>query len=395
MFLRGSGVPDSLDTYLDKVAGGDRQLAGWLGLAVNAKANGEELNDAFNEAVRGSMLYDSRRLRDRVVVLSEWLKAERARDARWLSNVDGQGRPKRLLVRGFEAHYNAAKKWYLRDWRRLAPGKLVVKASDPSAWGRFTTKTRDDFYRDLTRNLPPGTDVHLNLADNGCLSDLTLRKTNLVTCKDDFYFNRSEDEDKTVYHGGAAVARRFQQKGIARAVNRNLFELYKEMGVRRVDISVGQIGVYAWARAGFVPSRKSWPTLREHLNDRLDFIAAHPGPEGGLPTAYLETLKTALREDNPKVYWFVVDQRYRCHGVALGKLMTLNWHSLDVTGLAVPAEKAGREKLCREAGWGGQFDLADPDCVARMETYCNPSAKSAEPMIRKEQAHGRTFQLTR
>lgn len=142
--------------------------------------------------------------------------------------------------------------------------------------------------------------------------------------------------------------------------------------MKKIGMWANYMGAYAWARIGFMPEQKDWNSLKDELGKRLDFIEQHPPQkEGLLPYTYIDALRKALASDDPKSYWFIVDQEHSCYGTSLGKLLTLPLKELPES-FSRPGAEAG---LRSELTWHGFLDLNDSDCARRFEACMKPDIK--------------------
>ena len=67
-------------------------------------------------------------------------------------------------------------------------------------------------------------------------------------------------------HDGFQIIGEGKGEGIGKQVLKAQFDEYERMGVTRAKVHANiDVGGYAWARFGFVPSQRSWNDLRESL----------------------------------------------------------------------------------------------------------------------------------
>lgn len=262
----------------------------------------------------------------------------------------------------------------------------------PGAWEIYAAKhglgTGEEFYRAMTKGLPEGTLLDLWFGAGG---ELNLIRYLYNDIKGYFCFSRKIAGGEAG-HINASVSSELRGHGIATTVNRNLFRLYQKTNVTQLKLSAVDIGIYTWARCGFVPDMIGWDNIRRHVGARLDFLERIPPTEGALPKKYIEALRESLKSDDPKTYWFIVDQQYKCYGTSLGKMLTLHAEFLPEN---IPWSKArkrlafsrakykGLEDIRASATWSGEADLTDPDVRHRMKAYLFPQAK-AQPSPRRK-----------
>jgi len=247
------------------------------------------------------------------------------------------------------------------------------------AWPLFSEKfslgTPEEFYSRMTKGLPRGTKLDLNLGEQGDLQFIGYRYKDE---KGKFFFERTITED-VAYHAITVLDPALQGSGIAKTANGNLFRLYQEMDIKHIALDASDIGSYAWARAGFVPTHKDWSNMRQEISNRLDFLQQHVPPhEKPLPDGCVEALRKALSSDDSKSFWSVVDEKHSYCGTSLGKLLTLPANQL-------PGHNPWPEGLLRNGThWHGILNMNDPVSVQRMEAYLfaqksgpSPKAKPA------------------
>lgn len=244
------------------------------------------------------------------------------------------------------------------------------------AWSLFSADSPQKFFRTMTEGLPQGTRLELSLNPNGTLEYL---KYGCGNENKDFYFYNFFGSNYADYLK-AHVYRSLQGKGIGRIINGHLFRLYQKIDMRNIIIEAHAIGVYAHARTGFVPTQESWDILREHIGRRLDFIEQNPSRQDGrLPSSYIDTLCKVLASDDPKSYWFIVDQEYPYFGTSLGKVLTLNFPLRPEDIQLVRPMPWTRE----ECAWGGSLNMKDPDCIRRFEAYLYAD-KGQKPAVQQK-----------
>jgi len=232
-------------------------------------------------------------------------------------------------------------------------------------WEKFSPQqSKEDFYKEMTEGLPRGTKIEMTL-NKGRLGDFSYR---YARGKKHFAFSRVF-ADKSVYHNSAKVSLALQSQHIARTVNRNLFRLYARLGIEEAVIAANEIGVYAWARIGFVPDKNAWlGPLRKKIGERLDYLERNPSRKTGpLPKKYIATLRKALKSEDPKMFWFIVDQQLEYYGMPMGKLLTL------------PNPLFSGKDL----SYNGTFKMKDPESVNRFNAYVKqevlPCKKTPKP----------------
>ena len=256
-------------------------------------------------------------------------------------------------------------------------------------WQSFTAQSRQEFYKDITQGLGPGTQVSLTLNTKGklCTIDMRYESKDGESC---FHFirNFSHRTDGIVAsHVLASVSSSMQGKNTARMVQRNLLRLYEKIGVRKINIQTAFAGVYVWARMGFVPDLSEWTSLKRHIGDRLTFLEQYPPrDEGALPSAVVGLLRKTLEDTDPKNLWLVVDMEKKCHGMPLGKLLTMPWEKKYLSE-GFPLQEALRYGVQQGLFWDGALDLKDADCLSRAKAYLG-TEEEKKPQLRPYSARG-------
>lgn len=136
-------------------------------------------------------------------------------------------------------------------------------------------------------------------------------------------FTRDADGNLQVEHNSFHIPEEYQGHGIAKAVLRNSVGVYKEHGVTRVYTFANiDVGGYAWAKYGFLPTDKEFADdVRVMIDDRF-----HAG-EMDRETAQRLTNLTKRASYKDTWLWDVADAQVR--GKAVGKLALkdTNWNA--------------------------------------------------------------------
>lgn len=159
----------------------------------------------------------------------------------------------------------------------------------------------------------------------------------------------------TAEHSYFEVTREVQGKGLAKEVLRGQFEVYKKLGVTRVELDANiNIGGYAWAKYGFKPTNvRGWTHLRERLRSELQFLADNRTRYKELSSitdADLDAVEALLLNDDPRAVWALADMKTPS-GVEIGK------------------------KLLIDSSWRGAIDLNDAAAMRRFNAYINRGAR--------------------
>jgi hypothetical protein len=304
--------------------------------------------NVFNHAASGySTDYETVR---KITTILDWLQKEEARGAAWLARRDAAGFIPKLRSKNLDHLYAAAQKGIRRHYAiavaATSPKVVLAQGTSAEAIIKTTGLTPEALLEKLTEGLPQaGTALHISYTPGTRSLHFTLK--NDYSRNKNFQFSRSIQMDrKSAYHGGAGVSDAWEKRGIAARSNANFIALYQALGVTRIGITAGHTGAYAWGRLGFVPEEtRSWPLLKKDIGARLDALEAEPPREGPLSEVCVRFLRAMLASDDPKSLWAIVDQETPCNGSTLGKVLLIG------------------------NMWEGTLDLADPDCLTRINAY--------------------------
>jgi hypothetical protein len=143
--------------------------------------------------------------------------------------------------------------------------------------------------------------------------------------------------------------------GIARSINRGCMNLYKKLGIPRIETLANcDVGGYAWSKFGFIA--KDYKELRLAMRTRLSQCytgpTVHKGSSGDIhfrafTQEEFDKVGKYLDSDDPKTLWQIAD--YKGHdGLEIGKALLLN------------------------QAWDGKLDIKDPASMDRFAAYVNP-----------------------
>lgn len=159
---------------------------------------------------------------------------------------------------------------------------------------------------------------------------------------------------KTVSHDSFFMDESYQGRGIAASVNRKSFDLYRKMGMKKVETYAnGKVGGYAWALQGF------------------DFVHHIPAYTAD---AMRVAVMAKLHDKSPGRADAIVD-----------KLK----HSWDYARVRVDGEKVGKSVLLGSR-WSGTFDLAKGSASEKVfNRYLSETRKKLQkPKLTEDIAEG-------
>lgn len=116
---------------------------------------------------------------------------------------------------------------------------------------------------------------------------------------------------------------------------------WEQMGVNSVKLEANvEMGAYAWAKYGWVPSVQDWNVLRKKLASQVGLI-------DGVSEEAQDVIEIVLASPDPKAIWLLVDLQEEIDGMPVG--------------LALLAGES----------WVGTLDRTDPVAMARFNLYVN------------------------
>lgn len=137
-----------------------------------------------------------------------------------------------------------------------------------------------------------------------------------------------------------------QGSGIGKELLGSQIDTYKKMGLNAVSLYANiDVGGYAWAKYGFVPSKFDWQSLTNRMGRYVDAAGIDPEVKSGI--------KSILESDDPKSIWKIADIKTLdpATGKPLGKSLLMN------------------------RGWSGQLDLNDAESMDRFNAYIKSKGK--------------------
>ena len=90
-----------------------------------------------------------------------------------------------------------------------------------------------------------------------------------------------------------------QDRGLSRLFMRNLVELSTALDMSGMDFYATEVGAYAFARMGGVPTKESWLELREQIRARVETLP--------LSEAQRNEVIALLESDDPRTIWKIAD----------------------------------------------------------------------------------------
>jgi hypothetical protein len=142
-----------------------------------------------------------------------------------------------------------------------------------------------------------------------------------------FISRRLDFTTGTVEHAQFELPRSLQGQGTAKKVLAAQIETYEQLGMKKVDAFANiDVGGYTWAKFGFVPSQKSWDSLRSQLKDRLSDYSTRTNPL--ISTETKDRVSAILDTRDPKAIWALSDlpdKTAQDESVAKSLMMNTDW----------------------------------------------------------------------
>lgn len=147
-------------------------------------------------------------------------------------------------------------------------------------------------------------------------------------------------KEGSVYHAYLVIPE--AQRKAGKSILKNQIDTYRKLGLKSVGVTANiDVGAYAWAKYGYIPTQDSWNGLREQLS-RTMTQRGIDNPE----------IKEILANRDPKSIWKLVDSKATMQ--AGGETTTIAKNLL--TGGRAPS-------------WKGKLDLSNKDSMKRFDEY--------------------------
>ena len=193
-----------------------------------------------------------------------------------------------------------------------------------------------DTMADLMQHLAPGLDVHSTSfsVENQQGSDQPALNVQ-VSFGNGGKLSRTLDfGNKTVQHGYFQMPTGEQGAGTGKRVLASQIGLYQKLGLQQVNLHANiNVGGYAWAKYGFLPSQGDWGKLSQYFSRQLNSPRFN-GVDAGTKNA----VQSILSQSDPRAMWALSDSR-------LGKQLMLG------------------------SSWNGSLNLNDPEAMGRFNAY--------------------------
>ena len=184
------------------------------------------------------------------------------------------------------------------QFARVAHGLHSVRLDQEflSLWNEFVSLSPSAFYDTLALDLP-GLRIDFWIYPTGvggATVSLDEPQNELMFSEIAFDFRGKKIDLKEV-----RVNPRFQNNGIFKVFMRNMLELSEMLEMGALEFHATEVGAYAFARMGGLPSKEGWLELRDKIRKRAEDLP--------LTEAQRIQIMTLLESDDPKTLWKIVD----------------------------------------------------------------------------------------
>jgi hypothetical protein len=159
------------------------------------------------------------------------------------------------------------------------PQGVFLHCNDPASFTRLVGMTPEQYMGATLSRFKPGEieNVRAIYSVNG--KEITTELRMHVKSSDGHLGSLSMDRvidlnTKTVGHTLFSLSGAVQNGGVGKKLFDASLDLYDHMGIKNLKVHANcDVGGYAWARYGFVPTQESWNNLRENLGGRAREIS--------------------------------------------------------------------------------------------------------------------------
>lgn len=234
-------------------------------------------------------------------------------------------------------------------------------------WQHSSLPAPHEFHAQMTKGLPTGTRLEVDMNPNGTLKAFDFRYDDYKN-REHFRFKNKFDGDRVIHYEHEA-SESIQGQGLSKALHRNLFPFYQQQGFAEVSLSAEKLGIFSHHRLGFVPNadKPEWAQQVERMKTRIDFMEAHPSQtEDQLTAPYFSMLRETCQEYDPKCMWSLVDQKSLYQGIPVGKVLTFPRQSMPI---GFPRALADSVNFPDHFPFNSRLDMKDDACLARLDGY--------------------------
>lgn len=235
-------------------------------------------------------------------------------------------------------------------------GGLIIDEDQEYLWEDvFPNKSQDEFYQELTKGLPKGMDVFIDIDEDEEELGSIIYSKGEGEISYSFLFREGKVE-----LFGAFVDEKYP--GASKQILRNMFDVIKENKIEDIELNAIIMGSYVWSKLGFVPDVAAWnDRAKPQIESRLDDYKEAISETGSLEDIQaIEDMRSALSDD-PKSIWQVVDNKTT---FPLSPKLSLGKAAL------FPADELSKKfNSLSDINFKARFSFADKDCVKRAGEY--------------------------
>lgn len=177
-------------------------------------------------------------------------------------------------------------------------------------WNEHVGEAPAEFKKDFLGGLAGSMNIHYDdsndtLSFRGYLKDKDGDNIGEYTREIDFKNNKAVSSYFKLKEGE-------QHSNIGKTMLKANVAMYQQMGLDSVDVHANiDIGGYAWARYGYVPTRSYWRSLSSDLDDKIDGLSGAGGGSGGYRASSWEELGDSQQRDIEQAFYDSTEQEFR------------------------------------------------------------------------------------
>lgn len=263
-------------------------------------------------------------------------------------------------------------------------GAAKVLEDTGRIWDETIQAPPKQFFDDISKGLPKGAQVEGDvsaLPRLGPAGSDTLELNGAIVAEDgtvlgQFRRNFFRDPDGTlrVEHDLFFLEKGEQGAGVAKRLMANMELEYERMGVAKVELLANlDVGGYAWARYGFVPTQDAWNIMRSRILRQIENLL-NKGVRISDDT--LSAINLALRTEDPRAIWQIAD---------LTEDITVRFaRPVEGTLKTITETRSIGKQLLLGQSWEGELALSDDLAMARFRAYVNRKAVARAPAVPKK-----------
>jgi hypothetical protein len=166
---------------------------------------------------------------------------------------------------------------------------------------------------------------------------------------------------KLADHDFLEIDQKTRGDGFVKQMSASQIALYQKIGIERVHLLANiDVGGYAWAKYGWLPTQQEWPEHASAIGMRLDDLTR----KGLVDPAEAQQIRGYLNAGDPRHIWTIADIRTPFDPLAWGgKYGKYGQYQVDEK-----INTVGKALLAGQQ-WGGELHLSDPAQMRRFNKY--------------------------